>query len=441
MCAQAFDRCSKEPGGNPPAAAPSGCPPRSGPMVHLQEERTLGRRADWAYVNLGDSARVTLMLAPQGRGPFVEQMQEVLGKLKRNLEVQPHAMIVTSQTVFLRSAADQQPCEQMLREFFDGHLPVTNVVLQAPCCGAAVAIELWAFGGPGIRIDHFGPFATAVTYDSVRWVYCAGIRPDSAVIGCYAQGLNGLERMRACLEQAGSSFQNIVRTWFYLGGITDQHGNQQRYHELNRARADFYNDVEFCCSLLDPNSPRGVFPASTGIGMAGRGMVMSCLTLQTRRDDVFLLPLENPQQTPAYAYHPKYSPRSPKFSRAMALGLGNYVTTWVSGTASIVNSESRHVGSLDKQTEQTIDNIERLIAPENFALHGVNGAGAALHDMAKIRVYIKRPEDFAPCKAICERRFGPVPAIYAVADVCRPELLVEIEGIAFSRFSPPPLAI
>jgi enamine deaminase RidA (YjgF/YER057c/UK114 family) len=119
----------------------------------------------------------------------------------------------------------------------------------------------------------------------------------------------------------------------------------------------------------------------------------------------------------------------------MALVLGDYVTTWISGTASIVNSESRYPGNIEKQTEQTIDNIERLIAAENFALHNIP-ASARLHDVAKIRVYIKRPEDFAPCKAVCERRFGAVPAIYAVADVCRPELLVEIEGVAFSKCAP-----
>jgi len=206
---------------------------------------------------------------------------------------------------------------------------------------------------------------------------------------------------------------------------------------MNRARTDFYHDVRFRCSLLDVNAPRGVYPASTGIGMTGTGLVLSCLALETRRDDVFLLPLENPQQTPAYAYHPKYSPQSPKFSRAVGLVLGDYVTTWISGTASIVNSETRHAGNVEKQTEQTIDNIERLIAPENYELHGVKGAGASLHDLAKIRVYLKRPEDLAKCQAVCERRFGSVPSIYAVADICRPELLVEIEGVAFARYARP----
>ena len=119
----------------------------------------------------------------------------------------------------------------------------------------------------------------------------------------------------------------------------------------------------------------------------------------------------------------------------MALVLGDYVTTGISGTASIVNSESCHVGDLEKQTSQTIDNIERLIAADNFAAHGMAGAGAGLHDLAKIRVYLKRSEDLTRCQAVCRRRFGDVPAIYAVADICRPELLVEIEGVAFSRYA------
>jgi enamine deaminase RidA (YjgF/YER057c/UK114 family) len=146
-----------------------------------------------------------------------------------------------------------------------------------------------------------------------------------------------------------------------------------------------------------------------------------------------LLPLENPQQTPAYAYLPRFSPQSPKFSRGVALVLGDYMTTWLSGTASVVHSISLHPGDISKQTEQTIENIERLISPENFAFHGIKHAGARLCDLAKIRVYLKHAEDFPLCKAICEKRFGYVPAIYAVADVCRPELLVEIEGVAFSK--------
>jgi enamine deaminase RidA (YjgF/YER057c/UK114 family) len=112
------------------------------------------------------------------------------------------------------------------------------------------------------------------------------------------------------------------------------------------------------------------------------------------------------------------------------------VTIWVSGTASILDSETVHPGDVEKQTEQTIDNIERLISPENLQRHGLAGAGAKLTDLAKIRVYVKRQEDYEKCREVCQRRFGALPSIYAQADVCRSELLVEIEGVAFSTVSP-----
>jgi enamine deaminase RidA (YjgF/YER057c/UK114 family) len=409
-------------------------------MVLANGRSKSGDGAEHSYVDLGDSARVAAMISPQGRGSFSHQLQEVLSRLVHVLEGQPQPMRTTVQTVFLRQAADQPECARMLADFYGAHQPVTNFVLQPPCDGAALALEAWAIGGNSVRVEHYGPQVIAVSYDSIRWIYIAGITPKPGNGNIHSKTLDALAQMRAGLVQAGGSFEQVVRTWFYLGGITEPEGPRQRYQELNRARTDFYHDIPFRCSLLDPSAPRGVYPASTGIGMAGPGLVLGCLAVETRRDDVFLLPLENPQQTPAYAYHPKYSPQSPKFSRAVALVLGDYVTTWISGTASIVNSETWHVGDVERQTEQTITNIERLIAPENFAMHGVAGAGASLHDLAKVRVYLKRPEDLAKCRAVCQRRFGPVPVIFAVADICRPDLLVEIEGVAFARYSRPQAA-
>lgn len=406
-------------------------------MIVFPPKSTMSKGAEYSLVDLTDSTRAALMIVPAGRGTFDEQAREVLGSLQSVLEKQAQRMVVTAQTVFLADAAHQEKCERLLAEHFGLNLPVTNYVMQPPCCGAALALEAWAIGGESVRVERFGREVLAVSYDHVRWIYCAGVRPAESVRGCYAQTKDALEKMRAGLVKAGSSFEHVVRTWFYLGDITGPEGNDQRYHELNRARTDFYQDIGFYRTLLNSHANKCVYPASTGIGMSGQDLVMSCMALETKRDDVQLIALENPQQTPAYAYQPKYSPKSPKFSRAMALVLGGYVTTWISGTASIVDSETRYVGDVEKQTEQTIDNIERLIAPENFGRHGVSGAGANLNDLAKIRVYIKRAEDFAKCKAVCERRFGAVPAIYAVAGVCRPELLVEIEGVAFSRLQSP----
>jgi enamine deaminase RidA (YjgF/YER057c/UK114 family) len=406
--------------------------PRSDALVTPQMLSPEGGKAPFSRIVLGDSLRLALMLAPRGRGSFREQVREVLQTMRSCLNQAAGPMRITSQTVFVRDPADQVECEQLLAAHYGPDMPVTTFVFQPPCCNAALAIEAWAVGGPSVGIERFGPHTVAVTYDGVRWIYCGGITPAASTSKVHEQTTEVIAGLRHSLEAAGCGLGDMVRTWYYLGNITGPEEDTERYKELNRARSDDYQGITFFPSTLSPASRRPVYPASTGIGMRGNGLVAACTAFQTRRKDTFLLPLENPQQTPAYEYHPKYSPQSPKFSRAMALVTNNYVVTWVSGTASIVNSESRHEGDVEKQTDQTIDNIERLIAPANFAGNGVSNAGSALSDLAKLRVYVKRPEDFVRCKAVCERRFGSVPAIYALADVCRPELLVEIEGVAFS---------
>lgn len=401
----------------------------------VRDGRGGGQGPDFTRVELGDCVRVTLMLTPRGRGPLAEQATELLERMREVLLLEGFPMTVTVQTVFLQEERDQDECERLFAAHYGSEAPLTNFVVQAPCDGAALAIEAWAIGGAGAEVKRFGPKTLAVQYDGVRWIYCAGVAVEKGALSAYEQTREGLIRMSAALRVASADFSQVARTWFYLGGITEMELQTQRYRELNSARTDFYRSVQFGRGGLWPKVPDGFYPASTGIGMAGRGLALGCLALQTQRPDLKLLALENPAQTPAYAYHSSYSPQSPKFSRAVALVLGDRVITWISGTASIVNAESQHLDDVVGQTHQTLDNIERLIAPENFAAHGIPGAGARLGDLAKVRVYVKRPADLAACRAVCEQRLGRVPAIYAQADVCRPELRVEIEGVAFSRIS------
>lgn len=383
-----------------------------------------------SLVNVGDALRVVLFITPQQRGPVAEQAHEAFSLLRTMLASQPERMTVTGQTIFLRDAGDREECEHILAADFDLPHPVTCFVAQPPCDGAALAIEAWAIGGEYVQLERAGPHTLAVSYDGVRYVHCGGIEAGAASRAAYTQSVEAFQQMKQLLEWAGSGFPRVVRTWLYLGGITAPEGNTQRYHELNRARTDFYRHLGF--DRRGENGSAEVYPASTGIGTRGHGLVMGCLAMNTNRDDVRLVALENPRQTPAYRYQIASADERPKFSRAMALVVGNRVTTWISGTASIVDSISRHPGDIEAQTTETINNIEELISPKNFARHGLRNTGECLQDLAKVRVYVKHREDFARCKAVCERRLGSVPALFLEADVCRPELLVEIEGVAFS---------
>ena len=174
----------------------------------------------------------------------------------------------------------------------------------------------------------------------------------------------------------------------YLGDIVGPEGETQRYKELNRARTDFYRDVHFGNNHVAPGAVGNIYPASTGIGTDGSDVLMSCIALATSRDDVRLVPLENPLQTSAFDYAARYGPKSPKFARAMAVVAGSTATIFVSGTASITDSTSRHPDDVEAQTRQTLDNIEALISAGNFATArhagtrgdaGRSGPGARLH--------------------------------------------------------------
>ena len=383
-------------------------------------------------LEVGGVSRLALMLTPQPEGAFIEQAREVLGELRARLGTGRKRSIVTLQTVFLKNWKNRVSCDRLFRDFYGADCPAMNFVAQAPCNGAALAVEAWAVAGSGVRVERHSPHSLSVCSGDVRWIYCSGIHSDYAASGVHAGTMATFERLREALRSADCDFGNVVRTWFYLGGITRKDEGMQRYKEFNRARSDYYQGVSFT-GTGTPELNSKAYPASTGIGMRGNGLTASCMAVVTRKSKLVLLPLENPSQTPAFDYDERYSPKSPRFSRAMAMLLGRDVTTWVSGTASITNSESRHRGDIEAQTRQTIENIRMLISRENFSAHGLKGAGALLGDLAKVRVYIKRPADFPKCKAVCEELLGGTPAIYALGDVCRPELLVEIEGVAFSR--------
>lgn len=391
-----------------------------------------------SVVHLDSVTRIALAVTPQTTGTAADQTREALDAIEKILNQQPVAMMVTKQTVFIRSTDDIKTFQTLFELHYGDRVPATSFIIQPPCDGAALAIEAWALGGQGVEIQFPLRDLVTVQYDGLRWIYVAGISSPKNASSAYEESEYAFRQLAARLEKVGATFNDVSRVWLYQGGITaeearEKNGGVERYRELNRARTDFFRQQESTGRMVPSRHGHACYPASTGIGMSGGGLSVSCLGLQTDRDDVVLQPLENPRQTSAFDYARRFSAKSPKFSRAMAVKIGDHVTTWISGTASILDSESVHLGDAAKQTEQTIDNIQRLIGEENFRRHGLPGLGAKLTDLAKVRVYVKRPEDYEKCRSVCQARLDAIPTIYAIADVCRPELLVEIEGVAFSN--------
>jgi enamine deaminase RidA (YjgF/YER057c/UK114 family) len=389
----------------------------------------------YSVVELNGVSHVFAAAIPRGGDTLDQQARDALRTIEAVIDEEgTHGQIV-KQAVFMRDADQMASCRQIIRDFYGDDMPATTYIYQPPCCGKRLlAIEALGVGhdGQDVQIDRVSEQVVITRHGGLSWIHCGQIVPQTSATGVYEQSLSALQEMARLLEQQGVAMDQVIRTWLYLGDIVGPEGETQRYKELNRARTDFFQGIQFGADRTPPDFKGKVYPASTGIGTENHGVVMSCIALDEPAGNVKLMPLENPMQTSSFEYGVQYSPKSPKFARAMAVTAGQCATIFVSGTASITNSETCWIGDVRRQTEQTLDNIEALISEDNFLRHGWPGLGATLEDLAFVRVYIKDPSHYKPTRAVCEARLGELPTIYAIADVCRPDLLVEIEGIAFS---------
>ncbi|MGD0898745.1 MAG: dioxygenase [Thermoguttaceae bacterium] len=402
-------------------------------MIRKDSKEGIG----YSVVDLDGVRHVFAAAVPGNGGDLAEQARDALGTIERLTREEGTRGSIVHQAVFLKDIGHRDACRRIMREFYGDELPATTYIPQAPCGGKLLEIEALGVGRQtdDVRIERFSEQLVIVRHGGLAWAHLADIRPSPSTCGVYDRSLEVFRQAGRDLEAHGFSYQQMVRTWLYLGEIVGPEGDTERYRELNRARSTFYSGLRFGDSRLPAGSARPVYPASTGIGTAGRDVILSGIAVASDRKDLALVPLENPLQTSAFDYSVRYGPKSPKFSRAMAVVAGDFACLFISGTASITASETRHAGDMEGQTWQTLNNLAALISEENLCRHGLPGFGATLDDLALVRVYVKRQEDFQTAREVCSVRLGELPSVAAIADVCREDLLVEIEGLAFSRRS------
>src|SRR6516225_6437893 len=214
---------------------------------------------------------------------------------------------------------------------------------------------------------------------------------------------------------AAENYPHLLRIWNYLPAINrDEHGSE-RYRQFNRARQ--------LAMRACGRAPQGNVPAASALG-SPLASPLVVYFLDTRTAPTFV---ENPRQVSAYHYPREYGSHSPAFSRATLLRQGARLMLFISGTASIVGHRSLHLGDTAAQTRETLANIEALLAEANRA---VRGARFELDTLA-CKVYVRRPADLPLVQAELEAALGGgARVVYLQADICRQDLLVEIEAAA-----------
>lgn len=214
----------------------------------------------------------------------------------------------------------------------------------------------------------------------------------------------------------------LYRMWNYIPKINEEREGLERYRSfcLGRSRSfeKIYQDMEM------------YMPAATGIAKNTSGSVDVYFLAHKYRQ---MTHLENPRQTPAYRYPRKYGPKPPSFARATYIDREQSLfELYVSGTASIIGSQSCYLDDAYLQVKTTLENIEILVNKENLQNYTIPN-GFVLTDLDNIKIYYRNISDFPVIKEYCERHLSPsCEKQYINVDICRADLLVEIEASILS---------
>jgi hypothetical protein len=220
---------------------------------------------------------------------------------------------------------------------------------------------------------------------------------------------------------AANPCPNLLRVWNYFADINREVDGSERYRQFNVGRQQAF--IEARRSAFEGS------PAACALGTREGPLRVYFLAGRTPP-----LAIENPRQVSAYRYPGTYGPRSPTFSRAALVEVGDgRQALFISGTASIVGHTTVHLGDVRRQAEESLLNIAavRQAAAER--------AGVAFPADALIyTVYVRDAANLAIVREVFERTVGAdsVAArdcIYLQADICRADLLVEIEAHGFAR--------
>jgi enamine deaminase RidA (YjgF/YER057c/UK114 family) len=220
------------------------------------------------------------------------------------------------------------------------------------------------------------------------------------------------ERINRLLIGQGGSYKNIVRTWIYLSKILDW------YDEFNKVRNAKYSEFKLLFDAdSQPVAEKIYLPASTGIEgdnpIGAAGVVDALAVLQDPQSDVQIAQTSGVKQKSAFRY-------GSAFSRAMSIREPRLTQVLVSGTASIdEQGHSVYFDDMRGQVMKTVDVFNALIAHE----------GASMQDIYDATVFIKKPADVQTFRQVAgELGLNDMPAVYVLADVCRDELLFELDA-------------
>ncbi|GAB5605326.1 chorismate transformation enzyme, FkbO/Hyg5 family [Sideroxyarcus sp. TK5] len=287
-------------------------------------------------------------------------------------------------------------------------MPCAPLAVAAPVLGGKhSSVEVWTSDEEATVCEHLG---------------ICGTRDGKALFGGLTLEQRPGETLEMLAEQAYMrifgfidhfGYRNLLRVWHYFPQINDDENGQERYRCFNVGRHAAF--VANGRSISEED-----VPAASALGSNSGSLTIYFMAGKQPGRAV-----ENPRQVSAYHYPEKFGPKSPIFVRALAVTLGGQDCFFISGTASIVGFETLHHGDAEKQTEETLLNIRTLLQQ---GPHYDHAQGRML-----LKVYVRHEHDLAMVQSRVQAEFGTAcRAVYLHSNICRSDLLLEIEGAYFN---------
>lgn len=216
---------------------------------------------------------------------------------------------------------------------------------------------------------------------------------------------------------AASKHPHVLRVWAYFSAINYGAGDTERYKQfcMGRQRA------------LDGRGA-GADPAATVIGRVGSASPWLHLVWLTGKRAG--MAVDNPRQVKPPEYGRVFGPEPPRFSRGMLGFSARGTVLLISGTASVLGEASVHPGDLPRQFDECARNLEAVLAQACFQIDTTASFGRA----SVFRVYVRDETRQFDVAGMMQMRFPEVQFCIIAGEICRAELLVEIEAVHhFSR--------
>lgn len=288
---------------------------------------------------------------------------------------------------------------------------LATIAFGAPVPDALTTIDLPQLGDGQSCLSEVWRTGDPVTRGSQGAISFA--RTDHVLLGTLGRDASDIEAagewaFNQIIEFARTSgYPHLLRIWNHVGDINEIQEGTERYRSFCAGRYESFARHGYAL--------RTDLPAASAVGMRGHGYQAYFIASRTPG-----VQIENPRQVSAYDYPPQYGRRSPSFSRGTVLRNGDESLVFIAGTASIVGHETKHHGDACKQTAETINNIALVL----------QAAEMTLDNLVMAKAYVRRAEDCDAVRNHLRSALGDTPVLYLLADICRADLLVEVEGVA-----------